>query len=118
MTGKTVLYVDDDLSRVERFGNLVKPDFDVETAFNGWDGVGASIMYHPDIVVFNLGVSVMTGLEAIRLIRSEDDMKNLPFLGFTIPRDPTLEQTCMDSGCTGILEELTEEVSNQLQKYL
>ena len=47
MTGKTVLYVDDDLSRVERFGNLVKPDFDVETAFNGWDGVGASIMYHP-----------------------------------------------------------------------
>ena len=33
MTGKTVLYVDDDLSRVERFGNLVKPDFDVETAF-------------------------------------------------------------------------------------
>ena len=49
MTGKTVLYVDDDLSRVERFGNLVKPDFDVETAFNGWDGVGASIMYHPDI---------------------------------------------------------------------
>ena len=118
MTGKTVLYVDDDLSRVERFGNLVKLDFDVETAFNGWDGVGACIMYHPDIVVFNLKVSVMTGLEAIRLIRSEDDLKDLPFLGFTIPRDPTLEKTCMDSGCTGILEELTEEVSNQLQKYL
>ena len=75
-------------------------------------------MYHPDIVVFNLGISVMNGLEAIRLIRSEVDLKDLPFLGFTIPRDPTLEQTCMDSGCTGILAELTEEVSNQLQKYL
>ncbi|MEC8150384.1 MAG: hypothetical protein VX092_09120, partial [SAR324 cluster bacterium] len=75
-------------------------------------------MYHPDIVVFNLGVHVMTVLEAIRLIRSEDDLKNLPFLGFTIPRDPTLEQISMDSGCTGILEELTEELSNQLQRYL
>ena len=75
-------------------------------------------MYHPDIVVFNLGVSVMPGLEAIRLIRSEDDLKDLPFLGFTIPRDLTLEQTCMDSGCTAILEEQTEELSNQLQRYL
>ena len=87
MTGKTVLYVDDDLSRVERFGNLVKPDFDVETAFNGWDGVGASIMYHPDIVVFNLGVSVMTGLEAIRLIRSEDDLKDCLLYTSPSPRD-------------------------------
>ena len=49
MTGKTVLYVDDDLSRVESFGNLVKPDFDVETAFNGWDAVSYTHLTLPTI---------------------------------------------------------------------
>ena len=38
MTSKTVLYVDHDLSRVEWFNQQVKPELDVETAFNGWDG--------------------------------------------------------------------------------
>ncbi|HCP35310.1 MAG: hypothetical protein QF560_15525 [SAR324 cluster bacterium] len=118
MTSKTVLYVDHDLSRVEWFNQQVKPELDVETAFNGWDGVGAAIMYHPNLVVFNLGISVMTGLEAIRLIRSEESLKELPFLGFTIPRDKFLEEACMNEGCTTILEDLSDGLSSILKKHL
>ena len=118
MTSKTVLYVDHDLSRVEWFNQQVKPELDVETAFNGWDGVGAAIMYHPDLVVFILGVSVLCGVEAIRLIRSEESLMEVPFLGFTIPRDKFLEKACMNEGCTAILEDLAEGLNSILNKYL
>ena len=118
MTSKTVLYVDHDLSRVQWFSNELKPEFDVETAFNGWDGVGATIMYHPDLVVFNLGTSVMTGLEAIRLIRSEESLKEIPFIGFTTPRDRILEEACLNEGCTSILEDVSIGLKEMLKQYL
>ena len=113
-----LLYVDHDLSRVQWFSNELKPEFDVEIAFNGWDGVGASIMYNPDLVVFNLGTSVMTGLEAIRLIRSEESLKEVPFIGFTNPRDRILEEACMNEGCSNILEDISIGLKAMLKQYL
>lgn len=90
--------MDHDLSRVERFNHQVKPELDLETAFNGWDEVRVAIMYHPDLVVFNFGISFMIGLEAIRLIRSEESFRELPFLGFTIPHDLFLEEASLNEG--------------------
>ena len=116
MSSKTILYVDHNLTRVEQFCIRVKLDFKVETAFNGWDGLGATLMYNHDLVVFNLSVPILSGLEAIRLIRSEESLLELPFLGFTIPRDPVMEAACMGAGCTQIVEDpLSESLPIQLR---
>ena len=98
-----VLLVDDDLNRLAQVRQLLDGKFDVEPAFNAWDGVGAALMYKPTLVLFNLASPIMTGPEALRLIRSEEVLQELPIFGFTLKY-----------GCTRILENLLDPSLPQL----
>ena len=109
-----VLFVDDDLARLAQVRQLLVGKFDVEPAFTAWDGVAAAMMYKPALVLFNLAAPVMTGPEALRLIRSEEASRELPVLGFTDPRDPELEEAALRSGCTRMLENLLDPALPQL----
>ena len=109
-----VLLVDDDLNRLAQVRQLLDGKFDVEPAFNAWDGVGAALMYKPTLVLFNLSSPIMTGPEALRLIRSEEVLQKLPILGFTEPRDLELEEVSLKNGCTRILENLLDPSLPQL----
>ena len=109
-----VLLVDDVLDRLAQVRQVLEGKFDVEPAFNAWDGVGAALMYKPTLVLFNLAAPIMTGPEALRLIRSEEALQELPILGFTAPRDPELEKASLKNGCTRILEDPLDPALPQL----
>ena len=79
------LYVDYDLTLVEQTRKREKLYFEVETTLNNWDRLRSILRYNHDLVVFNLRVLILAGLEAIRQNHSEESLPKLPYLGFTFP---------------------------------
>ncbi|MBF0276427.1 MAG: response regulator [SAR324 cluster bacterium] len=99
-----VLYVDHELTRVIQLKNILAFDYNIEIAFTGWEGLGAAMLYHPDIMLLNLNVDVMDGLELLRLMRTEEDLINLPVFCFSAPRDRQMEQVAVKRTCSAVFE--------------
>lgn len=99
----SILYIDDDSDRLKQVKELIGNFYDLEVVFNGWEGVGAALMYKPQLVLMNLRSPVMNGLEALRLIRSEERLKNLPVIGFTVPEDDEVNRLAIKAGCNTII---------------
>lgn len=100
----SILYVDDNLERMQALKGALESLVDVEFAPNGWEGLGAVMMYKPKLVVLNLFADVMTGLEALRLIRTEESLNALPIIGFTDSSDSEASRRALELGCVAVLE--------------
>jgi two-component system KDP operon response regulator KdpE len=69
-TGARVLVVDDEPGIVRAVQtNLGRHDFRVETASTGSDALEAYTRVHPDVVLLDLGLPDMDGLDVVRAIR-------------------------------------------------
>jgi two-component system cell cycle response regulator DivK len=76
-----VLLVDDDRDSREICGEfLVVAGYEVVQAANGAEGVAAAIARRPDVVVMDLDMPVMGGLEAIRRLKAEPRTRALPVI--------------------------------------
>ena len=51
---------------------------------DSWEGFANSVMNKPDVVLLNLELPVMDGLEMVRLVRTETDCAHLILLGFSL----------------------------------
>jgi DNA-binding NarL/FixJ family response regulator len=66
-----ILLADDDLQMLAIIQGLLQSDFDViEAVSDGHSLVEAAFKLHPDIVVTDISMPVMNGIEAVREIRS------------------------------------------------
>ena len=99
-----VLYVDHDPQRAAELNQLLAQDFQLENAFTGWEGLGSAMLFRPDIMLLNLNVSVMDGVELLRLLRTEENLIDLPVLGFTEPRDRLIENQALNMACDGLVD--------------
>jgi two-component system KDP operon response regulator KdpE len=70
-TGARVLVVDDEAAILRAVQtNLTRHDLRVETATNARDALDAYARMHPDLVLLDLGLPDMDGLDVIRAIRA------------------------------------------------
>ncbi|UCC17515.1 MAG: response regulator transcription factor [Dehalococcoidales bacterium] len=75
MAGKRVLIVDDDEKTVELIKLYLNRDgYRVDTAYNGLDGLELARKNHPDLIVLDLMLPGMNGLEVCRTLRQESDV--------------------------------------------
>ena len=70
---KRILIVDDEPLIVEVLSEHFKTDFDVETAVNGADALGAILRQRPDIVLLDINMPRMNGVEVLKDIKQIDD---------------------------------------------
>ncbi|UCD10071.1 MAG: response regulator transcription factor [Dehalococcoidales bacterium] len=75
MAGKRVLVVDDDEKTVELVKLYLNRDgYRVDTAYNGLDALELARNNHPDLIVLDLMLPGMDGLEVCRTLRQESDV--------------------------------------------
>ncbi len=83
MDKKRILLVEDDNFLRELFlKKLQQFDFEIEGAINGREGVEKVTSFKPDIVVLDMIMPEMNGIDAIKEIRNLDDkvMAEVPIL--------------------------------------
>jgi DNA-binding NarL/FixJ family response regulator len=66
-----ILLADDDLELLAATGKFLQPEFDVvDTVSDGLSLVDAALKFRPDVIVTDISMPKMNGLEAVRKIRS------------------------------------------------
>lgn len=76
-----VLLVEDDPPMVKMYATkLEKEGFEVAIAYNGEDGLAKVKEWAPDLVLLDLMIPRMGGMDVLATIRSEVKTKNLPVL--------------------------------------
>ncbi|MDP2718286.1 MAG: response regulator transcription factor [Dehalococcoidia bacterium] len=88
MTGKSVLVVDDDIKTVELVKLYLKRDgYRVLTAYNGLEALRLARDKHPDIIVLDLMLPGMDGLEVCRKLREDSDVPIIMLTARTTDED-------------------------------
>ena len=71
----------------------------VTTAKNGAEAVAKAIAELPDLIVMDIQMPVMDGLQAAAQIRKEPTTQVIPILAATAKTMSGDKQKCLDSGC-------------------
>ena len=70
---KRILIVDDEPLITEVLSEHFKSDYEVETALNGTDALTAIVRQRPDIVLLDINMPRMNGVEVLRDIKQIDE---------------------------------------------
>jgi DNA-binding NarL/FixJ family response regulator len=92
-----VLLADDHASMLERAIRLVAGEFDVVSAVsNGRAALDAALLLQPDVVVFDISMPVMSGLEAATRLSESAHPPRIVFL--TVHDDPAFVEAAREAG--------------------
>jgi len=79
---KRILVVDDNVSNTSMLISLLEPlGFDLNTAQNGREALQRAEQQHPDLVLLDLVMPEMNGLEAARLMRENPELAGIRIIG-------------------------------------
>ena len=88
MAGKRVLVVDDDVKTVELVKLYLKRDgYRVVTAYEGKEALRLARETHPDLIVLDLMLPGINGLEVCRTLRQESDVPIIMLTAMTTDED-------------------------------
>ena len=94
-----VLVVDDEPDIVEILSyNLAKENFEVSKAYNGYEAVSFALKNHPDLIIMDIRMPEMNGIEACRMIKKNEYLKNIPVLFLTADNDEYTSLSAVEAG--------------------
>jgi DNA-binding response OmpR family regulator len=94
---RKVLIVEDNADLLHILEQLLSVEYDVSTARRGEDGVSIALALRPDLVILDLQLPQMDGIEAGRWIKRE--LGAVPILVLTAVAGFGDEETILRSGC-------------------
>jgi len=88
MAGKRVLVVDDDVKTVELVKLYLNRDgYRVLTAYDGFEALRLARESHPDLIVLDIMLPGVDGLEVCRILRNESDVPIIMLTAMTTDQD-------------------------------
>ena len=84
MSGKTILYVEDNEMNRKIVRDLLKrTTYTLVEAFDGEAGVAKALEIKPDLILMDIQLPKISGMEAMRQIRAEPAMAETPIVAIT-----------------------------------
>ncbi len=74
---------------------------EVKIAENGELGIDMARSFMPDIILMDTRMPIMDGIEATKILKSDDTLKGVPIIGLSASADPESVQLCYDAGADG-----------------
>ena len=101
---RKVLIVDDRASARAMYVDMLAPlGFAIEEAVDGADAIARAQTFRPDVILMNLVMPKMDGLEATRQIRARDDLKDTFIVAVSASAFDEDRQHSLDAGCDDFL---------------
>jgi CheY-like chemotaxis protein len=81
------------MRRLERRG------YEVHVAENGAEAVEKATQISPDLILMDISMPVMSGIEATRMLRQNPDVAGVKIVALTAHAMDSARRECMDAGC-------------------
>jgi DNA-binding response OmpR family regulator len=95
----TILIVDDNLDLCRPMAALLKHrGFDSQYATSGKDALSKIAAHRPDLVILDVMMPDMDGLEVLRRIKAESSTQRIPVVMFSAVTDPEFRTHAMCKG--------------------
>jgi DNA-binding response OmpR family regulator len=121
MAEKKILVVDDEVMLLEtlRF-RLEANDYDVITAENGKEGSFKAMSEKPDLILADIMMPEVTGIEMIKIIRANSDLKETPVIVLSALGRGEDVQNAMEAGANDYIVKPfeTQELLDKIRSYL
>jgi len=84
MNQKSILLVDDDSLIIALYKNVfAKTNYVINTASNGKEAIAQAKSVKPDLILLDLMMPNMNGVEVLRALKKDDAIKNIPVIILT-----------------------------------
>ena len=104
MSGKTILYVEDNEMNRKIVRDLLKrTKYKLIEAHDGEAGVAMALEHRPDLILMDVQLPKMSGIDATKRLRAEAATAATPILVITSFALSGDEQKAKDAGATGYL---------------
>jgi CheY-like chemotaxis protein len=117
----TVLYIEDNPLNMRLVKKYLQ-SFGIEMieAVDGYTGLDKALQAHPDLVLVDVNLPDIDGLEVTRRLRSHNETSELPIVALTANAMHGDRERCLNSGCDGYLAKPVSRVEliNTLRAYL
>src|SRR5205807_7464532 len=98
-----VLVVEDDAVLSRLIAAALGGQYRVVTASDGADGLRQSLALQPDLILSDLLMPKMTGLELLRAVRDQPELQDVPFLLLTGQADDRVRVKALRDGAADYL---------------
>lgn len=124
---QSVLIIDDDTTLREMYEDYLKANgFDVLSAQDGEEGLDKAKASKPTAVLLDLMMPKINGIEVLRRMKADDDMKGIPVIVFTALIQDLEKQESFAAGASdyvvktdvtpkGILDKIRQLIGNEPQ---
>lgn len=122
-SGKNILLAEDnEVNMAMMIDMLSACDHKVAVARNGQQAIALAVAGKPDLILMDLKMPVLDGLEATRKLRKIEGFRDTPIIGLTASAGEEARQKCLEAGCTEHLskpiqsKQLFETIGRYLQE--
>jgi two-component system cell cycle response regulator DivK len=95
-----ILVVEDDrLCLIVLRQHLTAQGYEILQSSEGWDGINRARNERPDLIVMDIKLPDISGLDATLLLKNDDQTKNIPIIAVTACATPEDKANALKSGC-------------------
>jgi CheY-like chemotaxis protein len=110
MKKRTALIVDDgELIRRTTSYLLLRLNFDIATASDGYRGIQLALQLIPDIIILDIWMPQLDGLQVLQILKSQEKTKSIPVIVITGHDDENKIQEALSFGATCVLRKPLKE---------
>ena len=96
---RRVLLVDDEVGILKIIGKRLEiKGYEVVTAADGQDGLAKARIGHPDVIILDLMMPKMNGMEVCAALKQDEHCRQIPVIIFTAKGGSMDEKLCRECG--------------------
>lgn len=123
-TKKKIVIIEDDETQAKLVTAALKEsDFDVLQAFDGKEGIELVLQEHPDLIILDIILPHISGIEVLKKIREDSWGKTVPIFMFTNLEENEPLAESVESGATAYfnksewsMQELVNRIKEEFEK--
>ena len=101
---KTVLVVEDNELNMKLFHDLLEANgYNIVQTRNGLEAIDLAREHHPDLILMDIQLPEVSGLEVTKWIKEDDDLRSIPVIAVTAFAMKGDEERIRQGGCEAYL---------------
>ena len=101
---KTILIVEDNDLNMKLFNDLLQAHgYETVQTMDGRDALNLAREHSPDLILMDIQLPEISGLEVTKMLKADDDLKHIPVIAVTAFAMKGDEEKIREGGCEGYI---------------